>query len=186
MKWLLLLPQLPASSSTARVALWRQLRAAGATNAVQGAWVLPATPERASTFEQLAHFTTGVGGTAAVFECETVSGIADDELIGSFRADRAREYEELATKVDDFFAEVEKETTLGKFDFAELEEIEDDLARLRTWLAKIRERDFFPDERLGEAVALVEKCEAACREFAEQVYIAEQPGSSGTPGEPQH
>lgn len=183
MKWLLFLPQLPAGSSTARVALWRQLRASGATNPVQGAWVLPAGAERAAIFEPLAQFATDSGGTGAVFTGEAIAGLADDELIARFRADRAREYDEFATKVGDFFAEIEKETRLGKFDFAELEEIEDDLARLRTWLGKIRQRDFFPDERVLEAVRLLEQCESGFAEFAEKVEFEQVENGGSRAGE---
>lgn len=170
MKWLLLLPQLPAGNSTARVGLWRQLRASGAANAIQGAWVLPADDKRRLRFEELATSTHQAGGTAVLFESEVVHGLSDEDLILGFRADRAREYDEFATKVADFFAEVDKETNLGKFDFAELEEIEDDLHRLTRWLNKIRERDFFPDERLTDATALLGQCEEAFQRFAGQVY----------------
>ena len=179
MKWLLLLPQLPAGSSTARVALWRQLRACGATSAVQGAWVLPAGAERKSLFEELAQGTTSSGGTAAVFECEAVHGLSDEELIARFRADRAREYDELTTKVGDFHAEIEKETRLKKFDFAELEEIEDDLARLTAWYGKIGKREFFPDRRANEAAALLDDCQSALRAFAREVYRSQAAGTDG-------
>jgi hypothetical protein len=40
-EWLLLLAQLPSSPSTARVALWRRLRAIGATGMVTSALWLP-------------------------------------------------------------------------------------------------------------------------------------------------
>jgi hypothetical protein len=36
--WLLFLAQLPSRPSSARVALWRRLRAAGATTMVNSAW----------------------------------------------------------------------------------------------------------------------------------------------------
>ena len=173
MKWLLFLPQLPAASSTARVALWRQLRACGATKALQGAWVLPGAVEGRDAFERLADSTLKSGGTAAVFECEAVHGISDEELVARFRADRAREYQEFATKVADFFAEVDKEIRLSKFDFAELEEIEDDLGRLASWFEKIRSRDHFPDQQLDEAASLLRQCEAACGAFADRVYQSE-------------
>lgn len=178
MKWLLLLPHLPAGSSTARVGLWRQLRAAGATNAVQGSWVLPAGEGRSELFQRLAESTVKSGGTAAVFECEAVHGLSDQELIDRFQSDRAREYDEFSSKVADFFAEVEKETRLEKFDFAELEEIEDDLHRLTGWLRKIADRDFFPNGRKTQADALLETCNGAFARFAERVYEAE--GAEGT------
>ncbi len=40
--WLLLVAQLPAHPSSARVQLWRHLRSAGAVSLQNGVWVLPA------------------------------------------------------------------------------------------------------------------------------------------------
>lgn len=182
MKWLLLLPQLPSGSSTARVSLWRQIRAVGAASATQGAWILPSSEHSAAVFRRLAELTREYGGTGLVFDCEAVEGLSDDEIIGRFQADRAREYDEFHTRADGFFAEIEKETKLGKFMFAELEEIEDDLEKLRSWLAKIRERDFFPDQRQTHAINLLGSCEDAFRIFAAKVYEHEEadgPGSTG-------
>jgi hypothetical protein len=64
-----------------------------------------------------------------------------------FRADRAREYDELTERCGALLAEISKETKAGKFSFADLEENEQDLAKLVRWLAEIRARGFFPDER---------------------------------------
>lgn len=174
LRWLLFLPQLSAGSSTARVSLWRQLRTIGATSATQGAWILPSSEPSAVAFARLAAATREHGGTGLVFECETVEGFSDKEIIDRFRADRAREYDEFHTRADGFFAEIEKETKLGKFMFAELEEIDDDLEKLRSWLAKIRERDFFPGQRQTRAVKVLGSCEDAFRSFAEKVYEHEQ------------
>ena len=49
--WLLLLAQLPSSPSSARVALWRRLRAVGAAGVLNGAWVLPHTAVHAEFFD---------------------------------------------------------------------------------------------------------------------------------------
>ena len=69
----------------------------------------------------------------------------------------------------------------GKFTFAELEEIEQDLDKLAGWLEKIGARDFFPGqdrERAGEAL---QRCREAVARFAEAVYAAEGLGASGEP-----
>lgn len=181
-RWLLFLPQLPAANSTARVSLWRQLKSAGATGATQGAWILPSSEASAAVFARLAKTTREHGGTGLVFDCEAVEGCSDEEIIASFRTDRAREYDEFHTRTDGLLAEIAKETKLGKFMFAELEEIEGDIEKLRAWLAKIRERDYFPDQRLPHAARLLESCEDAVRGFAEKVYEHEQAHDAGSPG----
>jgi len=65
--WLLLLVQLPANPSSARVSLWRKLRAGGALSVTNGAWVLPESENSRTMFEQLATAARSDKGSAAVF-----------------------------------------------------------------------------------------------------------------------
>lgn len=167
----MLLAQLPASPSSARVALWRRLRAAGATSLLNGAWVLPATDDHATLFRQLAETARAQGGQATIFNGHGADG--DQDVIDRFRADRAREYGELDQRCAAFLSEIEKETGLEKFTFAELEEIEDDFGKLATWLAKIEARDYFPGEHMTLARQALETCERARDRFAETVYDRE-------------
>jgi DNA-binding transcriptional regulator PaaX len=141
LKWLLLLTQIPASASSARVALWRRLRAAGATSVEHGAWMLPASEAHQTLLNELAQTVQSQGGSASLFEA---TAMADDkEMIARFANDRQREYQEFATRAQGLLDEVAKEIAAEKFTFAELEEVEDDLKKLEVWLAKISARDFF-------------------------------------------
>lgn len=171
--WLLLLAQLPASPSSARVALWRRLKMAGAASVMQGAWVLPHSKAHQALFDKELKLIQTGGGTAALFTCGAVAGIDNDALVGRFRADRAREYHEFAERSEGLLAEIAKETRSSKFTFAELEEIEDDLVKLKAWLDKIAARDFFPDKHIKEARAQLGRCEQALKMFTEKVYLAE-------------
>ena len=172
-KWLLLLAQLPASPSSARVALWRRLRAAGAASVMQGAWVLPHSKVHHMLRAKELTLIHENGGTAALFACSAIAGADNRDLIERFRADRGREYHEFADRSDGMLVEIAKETRARKFTFAELEEIEDDLAKLKAWLDKIAMRDFFPDKRHTGARTRLSRCEKALRVFAEKVYRAE-------------
>ncbi len=169
-QWLLLLAQLPAAPSSARVALWRRLRAAGAAGVHNGAWILPSSEDHAKLFTQLAETVRQQGGSAALFTITALNQSEQDAVLARLRSDRAREYDEFTERTGGFFAEIDKETQLQKFTFAELEEIEGDLEKLSTWLGKIRKRDFFPDNRLKEADATLESCRTALQAFAEKVY----------------
>lgn len=169
----MLAAQLPANPSSARVALWRRMRAAGAASVIQGTWMLPCTENhRMLLLRELASIRAS-GGAAILFTGKEFAGLEDSTLIEQFRADRAREYHEFAERSDGFFGEIAKETRAKKFTFAELEEIEDDFAKLKAWLDKIRGRDFFPDRRGEKAKATLNQCELALRAFANKVYRAE-------------
>jgi hypothetical protein len=171
--WLLLLTQLPSSPSSARVSLWRRLRAIGAAGVLNGAWVLPRAAAHAEFFEQLRETVHREGGTAFVLTVSAASPDGDEPIVWRFRADRGREYDEFTERCAAFLDEIGKETRAGKFTFAELEEGEQDVEKLARWLAKIQARDFFPDERSTQSAELLERCRGLLEGFAWAVYAAE-------------
>jgi hypothetical protein len=171
--WLLLLAQLPSSPSSARVALWRRLRAIGAAGLLNGAWVLPQAAAHAEFFERLRETVHKQGGTAFVLTISAASPDGDEPIVRRFRADRSREYDEFTERCAAFLDEIGKETRAGKFTFAELEEGEQDLEKLARWLAKIQARDFFPDESWPQSTEMLERCRGVLEGFAWAVYAAE-------------
>ena len=80
-------------------------------------------------------------GTAALMSCTVLAGEAD--VRAAFEAARNDEYEEIVDRCDDFLVQVKKEYLADHFTFAELEENEVDLVKLRNWFARIRQRDAF-------------------------------------------
>jgi Protein ChrB, N-terminal len=171
--WLLLLVQLPSTPSSVRVALWRRLRAAGATTMVNSAWMLPDTVPHAELFEQLRQNIIRQRGSGYVLNVPSLPAEVYETVVQLFRADRAREYDEFAERCTALLDEIGKETRAEKYTFAELEESEQDLEKLTRWLAKIQARDFFPDERGQQAAALMARCRSALNGFSQAVYIAE-------------
>jgi hypothetical protein len=171
--WLLLAAQLPSTPSSARVALWRRLRAIGATAIVNGTWVLPDTAPHAKFFEQLRGNVLGQGGTAFVLAVPVSPPDVHAAITERFRADRGREYDEFAERCAALLDEIGKEARAGKYTFAEMEEDEQDLEKLARWLAKIQARDFFPDERLRQSTGLLARCRSALEGFSQAVYAAE-------------
>jgi hypothetical protein len=172
-RWLVLLAQLPASPSSPRVALWRRLRAAGAAGVLNGAWILPHTSDHLLFLQQSLEMVRKNGGSGFVLPVSEPGPEVNTAIIGQFRADRGREYDEFTERSDAFLAEINKESRAGKFTFAELEESEQDLEKLARWLANIRGRDFFPDDRSFSAVELIDHCRKALAVFSASVYEAE-------------
>ena len=172
--WLLLLAQLPASPSSARVALWRRLRAHGAASLLNGTWVLPHTAAHATFFGHLAEIVQAQGGRAFVLPVADVAPGTNAEITARFRADREREYHELSERCDGFLAELSKETAAGKFTFAELEENEQDLDKLTGWLARIQAREFGSGRLDPEPGKRLAECRQALEAFAQSVYQAER------------
>jgi hypothetical protein len=171
--WLLLLAQLPSTPSSARVALWRRLRAMGSTTVVNSAWILPETAQHADFFEQLRESLLRQGGTGFVVRLPELPAEMAETIMQRFRADRAREYDEFTERCLALLEEIGKETRAEKFTFAEMEESEQDLDKLSRWLGKIQARDFFPDDRRREASVMMGRCRTALNGFSEAVYASE-------------
>ena len=171
--WLMLLAQLPSKPSSVRVALWRRMRAAGATAVVNGTWMLPHTAEHENFFEQLREGVVRRGGTAFVLRVSCSSPESNESIVRLFQSDRSREYDEFAERCAAFLGEIDRESAAEKYTFAEMEESEQDLKKLARWLAKIQARDFFPNGRRDQSAALLAQCRSALRSFSQAVYQVE-------------
>ena len=138
--WLVLLAQLPSKPSSARVALWRRMRAAGATPVVNGAWMLPRTPAHEDFLEQSREVVIRRGGTGLVLRVAGSSPESDESIVQLFQSDRAREYGEFAERCGAFLDEINRESAAEKYTFAEMETASRDLKKLTRWVAKIQAR----------------------------------------------
>lgn len=169
-EWLLFAYTLPAEPSRGRVAVWRRLKKIGAVNLLQSVWVLPAQPEHQSEFELLLGEVRELGGEALLFRAYGLSEAAEEKIIAAFTEARNLEYAEIADKCRDFFAELDRETERENFTFAEVEENEEELEKLRSWLAKVVRRDFFGTPKRQEVEALLDRCAERLKEFSDLVY----------------
>jgi hypothetical protein len=111
-----------------------------------------------------------MGGSAQLLEARALAGEAD--VVATFNAARDEEYTEILSRCDDFLAEIERETAAEKFTYAELEENDEDLVKLRGWLEKVRARDVLGAPLSGDAGRALERCQQALESFAERVYAA--------------
>ena len=66
--------------------------------------------------------------------------------------------------------EVARERRKGKFTFAELEDEESNLERLRRYLAQVEVRDTFGAAGRERARAEVERCAGVLKECAQEIY----------------
>lgn len=175
----MLVYKLPSEPSRYRASVWRKLKAVGAVYLQNGVAALPDDPGGERTMRGVAREIREVGGTAHLFRGASVGDRGELEKI--FDEARDAEYAEVLGRCRDFHAELDKERGAGNLTFAELEENEDDLAKLEAWVGKIRARDRFGAPLFGE----VERELVACREdlqaFAASVYEAADHGSAGSP-----
>lgn len=172
-EWLLFSSQLPASSSSLRVTVWRRLRAAGALGLQNGVWLLPRSVEHKQFLQKLTDYATSQGGTAQYFGVTCLGSQTETDIVTQFVAERHDEYEELSLHCQEFLAEMEKEISQQRFTYGELEESEADFLRLEKWLHKIQKRDFFGGEMAQTAMNDVENCRQILTRFTQLVYAQE-------------
>ncbi len=139
--WLVLIYRVPSEPSRLRSAVWRRLKSLGAIYLQNSAAALPASPSAERALRKLRSQILEMEGTAALLACQVLAG--DAEVRAAFQAARDDEYEEIVDRCEDFLAQVRKEYVANHFTYAELEENEVNLVKLRNWFARVRQRDAF-------------------------------------------
>ena len=173
--WLLLVYRVPSEPSRLRAAVWRKLKGLGAIYLQNSAAALPASVGAERALRKLRSQILEMEGTAALMSCTVLAGEAD--VRAAFEAARNDEYEEIVDRCDDFLVQVKKEYLADHFTFAELEENEVDLVKLRNWFARVRQRDAFGAVGRPQAEKALDGCQQALDDYAARVY-AEQSDSS--------
>ncbi|HEX3650109.1 MAG TPA: Chromate resistance protein ChrB [Pseudonocardiaceae bacterium] len=169
--WLLLIYRIPSEPTRLRAAVWRRLKGLGSIYLQSSTAALPASPVNERALRKLHHDIIGMSGTASLLHCTVLVGERD--VIAAFQAARDDEYEEIVDKCQDFLGQVAKEYQANHFTFAELEENEEDLVKLRNWLAKVTDRDVFGAPGRAATLTAIAECERALEDYATRVY-AEQ------------
>src|SRR6266487_2430902 len=169
--WLLLIYRVPSEPTRLRAAVWRRLKSLGAIYLQNSAAALPASPDAERALRKLRREILGMSGTAVLLSCSVLAG--EQGVLAAFQAARDDEYAEIVDKCEDFLGEVRKEYLADHFTYAELEENEVDLVKLRNWLGRVRERDVFGASGSQAAEQGLAACEQSLEEYAARVYAEE-------------
>ncbi|MCD0501162.1 chromate resistance protein [Achromobacter sp. MY14] len=156
--WFLLIVSLPTGGATARMRIWRKLKALGCAALRDGAYLLPAQAEQVSQLADLAAETNEEGGQAWLLRVQP----QDDDECASFQAlfDRSADY-------DAWLAELaQARQTLAALNAAELNRL---LHRYERSYQALRRIDFFPAETSLRA-------QAQQRDFANAIESLLSPG----------
>lgn len=152
--------------------VWRRLRALGAVYLQDGIAAVPASPITERALRSLQREIAGLHGVGYVLGYEVLAGHA--EICAVYNQARDEEYAEILGRCADFEAEIERELTARHLTYAELEENDEDLIKLKTWLAKVQARDVLGADKETIASQAVAHCEALLDAFSQAVYEAER------------
>lgn len=166
--WLLLVYRIPSQPTRLRAAVWRRLKGLGAIYLQNSAAALPASPSGERALRKLRHEILQMSGTAVLLSCSALAGEAD--VVSVFQAARNDEYAEIVDKCHDFLGQLDKEYRAAHFTYAELEENDEDLIKLRNWFAKVSARDVFGAQGKAATVTSLQTCEQALEDYASRVY----------------
>ena len=133
--------------------MWRKLKSAGAIFLHQSAFLLPSGKASKALFEELEKEVKQQGGQARVLAVKVEDAKQEGEIVAQFNAQSDEEYREFIERCDDLHAELTKERGKNHYSFAELEENDAEVKKLRSWLSRIQTRDFFSAPLGPKAVA---------------------------------
>lgn len=167
---MLVLVQLPSEPSRHRVAVWRELRKAGAVPVSPGTWALPAGPAFQPALDRAGELTRNGAGTFAVIDASPRDDASTNLIRNAFVAARVDEWKEFVADCGKFEAEIEREIAKAKFTFGELEEEEQSLDRLRRWYRDLKKRDVLALPEARDAEDHLGVCQGVLDGYAEQVY----------------
>jgi hypothetical protein len=173
MKWLLLLYKVPPEPAKKRMALWRKLKGMGAVYLQDGVCFLPNTKDHLRGLKILDNEIAEMQGEAVVLQSQALNQAQEDRVIQRFNNDRNDIYKEFLGRCADYEAEIAREIKEKHFTYGELEENDEDLKKLREWLAKIKRLDFYNAPLAGAAQAKLQVCGRRLEEFSQKVF-AEQ------------
>lgn len=168
-KWIFFSHRLPPKPSKIRVHVWRQLKKIGAVN-YQSVWVIPHLKTLIPDLEALASQIESYGGGSLLIEGKPINKGEEERILKAFLEASTEEYQEIANKCDDFLKEIASEIARKNFIFAEVEENEEDLDKLKKWFKKVEDRHPVKNPLRKLAADKLRLCEKALEDFSLRVY----------------
>ena len=168
--WLIINYNLPTEPSRHRVSIWRGLKKIGAVNIQQSMWILPNNEENYLALQKISHDIESNEGESLLMKSIFFEEKHEERVITLFNNIRDEEYLELIRECDKYLKEIEKEITIEKFTFPELEEEEAEFEKLFSWYKKIKERDLFNASNKNEALEIIDTIKEAYENYSEMVY----------------
>ena len=132
------------------------------------------TPEHQRQLKLVQREIQEASGEAIMLEAEGLDPQQEALIVERFRQDRDAEYQEFLGKCADYMADLDKEASIEHFTYAELQENEEDLKKLKGWLPKIKALDFYAASAGPDAEQHLAECEAKLDQFAQEVFNREQ------------
>ena len=167
--WHLFVYRLPSKPSSARVAVWRDLRRLGALPLQQAVVALPRDRGFDERLDAIEARVEAEGGSSYRFALGDERRLEDE-----WNALRRQEYEEIVEECETKFErEIQFEIYRENLTASEAEEIEADLEKIRAWFSRVSVRDVFDAPGRDRAEAAIARCGQQLEDFERRVFEAE-------------
>jgi Protein ChrB, N-terminal len=123
-------------------------------------------------------------GTASAFTSRDLDPAQGERLRSKFLDARKEEYSELQGQYDKFVVHVEHARSTQRFTFAEVEELEEEIAKLERWLREIGERDVFKSPENARTAESLEQGRMLLQRFTEDTFAASSDSRLATSPDP--
>lgn len=169
MKIIVLSYSLPTKPSKARLHVWRQLKKIGAVN-VESLWVVPHSKDKLVELQNLVKDIQGFNGTGMLLIGKPAEARDEERIKATLSESSNEEFTELAGVCDKFLAEIESEIAKENFIFAEVEENEEELEKIKKWYDKILKRSVYESPLRKAIVDKIKSCESSFDRFSKIVF----------------
>ena len=172
-RWVVVTYRVPQEPSRHRVAIWRELRRAGAVPLQQATWALPVHPLTARAVDRVLALVERADGEGLVFDVHPQTDAMANRLEAAFIGGREAEWHEFIRECDKFDEEIAREIRSRKFTSAELDEEEQNLERLRRWYGELVSRDVLGAPSAPDAELRLKSSTELLEGFAQMVFEQE-------------
>ena len=170
MGWLVLTYKLPTGNSSARVAVWREVRRSGALMVQRSVVAFPDHDAFRRAVERFRLIVAEAGGETLALRAEPLGELDATKLTVAWNAARSAEYAELGAECAKFLVEIEHEFAIEKFTLAELEEEEAEVDKLQRWHQRITARDIHTAAGADEATQALARAEEELDRYSTAVF----------------
>jgi hypothetical protein len=171
--WLMIIYRVPSTPSTSRVTIWKRIKELGAHLLQQSVYILPNLPQVKEAVNTLKEYVQHLGGECKVIEISSLGEEQEREVINGFNSSREEEYTEVVKACNELLAEIIEESNTQDFHFADLEENEKHLQRVKDLFDSVKARDYFVSPLQLKATELITQCQQQFDEFSHHVYARE-------------
>jgi hypothetical protein len=171
--WLMIIYRVPSTPSTSRVTVWKKIKGLGAYLLQQSVYILPNLPQVKEAINSLKEYVQHLGGECKVIEIFSLGEEQEKEVIAGFNSSREEEYIEVVKACNELLAEIKEESNTQDFHFADLEENEKHLQRVKDLFDSVKARDYFVSPLQIKATELITQCQQKFDEFSHHVYARE-------------